>query len=111
MNLHDGFDAPVPTIVLAEEEFGGPGGKTAHGVLLHSEVFDARAVVEYLAAQQHAARGLPARSTVHLRRGNENRPRRDKSVVEVHIDATELPIQIPQTLHEGRRAAVEEHID
>ncbi|WP_049980101.1 DUF1611 domain-containing protein [Halolamina rubra] len=55
MNLHDGFDTPVPTIVLAEEEFGDPGGKTAHGVLLHSEVFDARAVVDSESAGEHPA--------------------------------------------------------
>jgi uncharacterized NAD-dependent epimerase/dehydratase family protein len=46
MNLRDAFDAPVPTIVLAEGEFGTPGGKTATGVVVHSEVFDPRAVVD-----------------------------------------------------------------
>jgi len=46
MNLHESFDAPVPTIVLAEGAFGEPGGKTSHGVVLHSEVFEARAVVD-----------------------------------------------------------------
>ena len=37
---------PVPAIVLAEGEFGEPGGKTANGVVLHSELFDVRAVVD-----------------------------------------------------------------
>lgn len=46
MNLRDAFDVPVPTIVLAEGEFGATGGKTANGVVMHSEVFDARAVVD-----------------------------------------------------------------
>ena len=46
MNLHDSFEPPVPTIVLAEGEFGKAGGKTAHGVVLHSELFEARAVVD-----------------------------------------------------------------
>lgn len=46
MNLRDAFDVPVPTIVLAEGEFGETGGKTANGVVMHSEVFDARAVVD-----------------------------------------------------------------
>lgn len=55
MNLHDNFDAPVPTIVLAQEEFGDPGGKTAHGVLLHSEVFDVRAVVDTETAGERPA--------------------------------------------------------
>jgi len=46
MNLRDQFEAPAPAIVLAEGEFGATGGKTAHGVVLHSEVFDARVVVD-----------------------------------------------------------------
>lgn len=46
MNLRDEFDAPVATIVLAEGEFGETGGKTANGVVMHSEVFDIRAVVD-----------------------------------------------------------------
>jgi len=46
MNLREHFDVPVPTIVLAEGEFGETGGKTANGVVMHSEVFDARAVVD-----------------------------------------------------------------
>lgn len=50
MNLRDAFDEPVPTIVLAEGEFGKTGGKTANGVVLHSEVFDARAVIDAEAA-------------------------------------------------------------
>ena len=40
------FDAPVPTVVLAEGEFGEPGGKTANGVVMHSELFEARVVVD-----------------------------------------------------------------
>lgn len=46
MNLRDQFEVPVPTVVLAEGEFGEPGGKTANGVVMHSEVFDVRAVVD-----------------------------------------------------------------
>lgn len=46
MNLHGSFDAPVPTIVLAEGEFGDIGGKTSNGVVLHSEVFEAMVVVD-----------------------------------------------------------------
>lgn len=46
MNLRESFDAPVPTIVLAEGEFGKTGGKTSNGVVMHSEVFEARAVVD-----------------------------------------------------------------
>lgn len=46
MNLRDAFDVPVPTIVLAEGEFGTQGGKTANGTVMHSEVFETRAVVD-----------------------------------------------------------------
>lgn len=46
MNLRKSFDVPVPAVVLAESEFGETGGKTANGVVLHSEVFDVRAVVD-----------------------------------------------------------------
>ncbi|WP_435360153.1 DUF1611 domain-containing protein [Haloarchaeobius sp. DFWS5] len=46
MNLRRSFDPPVPAVVLAEGEFGTPHGKTANGVVLHGELFDARAVVD-----------------------------------------------------------------
>lgn len=46
MNLRSAFDPPVPTVVLAEGEFGRPAGKTANGVVMHSELFEARAVVD-----------------------------------------------------------------
>ncbi len=46
MNLRDAFDPPVPTVVLAEGEFGEPGGKTANGVVMHSDLFEAVAVVD-----------------------------------------------------------------
>ncbi|MFB6234254.1 MAG: DUF1611 domain-containing protein [Halopenitus sp.] len=46
MNIRDSFELPVPAIVLAEGEFGETGGKTANGVVLHSEVFDAHAIVD-----------------------------------------------------------------
>ncbi|WP_458206982.1 DUF1611 domain-containing protein [Haladaptatus sp. NG-SE-30] len=46
MNLRDAFDAPAPAIVLAEGAFGTMDGKTANGVVMHSELFDARAVID-----------------------------------------------------------------
>ena len=46
MDLHSAFDAPAPAVVLAEGEFGAPGGKTANGVVMHGELFDARVVVD-----------------------------------------------------------------
>jgi uncharacterized NAD-dependent epimerase/dehydratase family protein len=46
MDLRSRFDTPAPAVVLAEGAVGEAGGKTAHGVVLHSEVFDARAVVD-----------------------------------------------------------------
>ena len=46
MNLRSAFDAPAPAIVLAEGEFGKTGGKTGNGVVMHSELFDTRVVVD-----------------------------------------------------------------
>jgi len=46
MRLKKAFDPPVPAIVLAEGEFGDPGGKTANGVVMHSELFNIRVVID-----------------------------------------------------------------
>lgn len=46
MDLRSAFPSAVPAIVLAEGEFGQPGGKTANGVVMHSELFDVQAVVD-----------------------------------------------------------------
>lgn len=46
MNLRSRYDPPVPVVVLAEDAFGEPDGKTANGVAMHSELFEARAVVD-----------------------------------------------------------------
>lgn len=46
MDVRSEFDTPVPTIVLAEGAFGRGGGKTANGVVLHSELFDTRSVID-----------------------------------------------------------------
>lgn len=58
MDLRTAFDPPVPTIVLAEGEFGKPGGKTANGVVMHSELFETRAVVDSTQAGRSAAEVL-----------------------------------------------------
>ncbi|UPW02188.1 DUF1611 domain-containing protein [Halorussus gelatinilyticus] len=55
MDLYDAFDAPVPAVVLAEGEFGTTEGKTANGVVMHSELFDVRAVVDSTRAGRSAA--------------------------------------------------------
>ncbi len=52
MNLRAAFDAPVPTVVLAEAEFGNTAGKTANGVVLESALFDAQAVIDSETAGQ-----------------------------------------------------------
>ncbi len=54
MNLRSEFDVRTPTVVLAEGEFGGTGGKTANGVTLHSEIFDVKVVIDSNAAGQLA---------------------------------------------------------
>ena len=63
MDLRGAFDAPVETIVLAENEFGAPGGKTANGVVTDSAVFDVRAVVDSTQAGSTVGRVLEAVST------------------------------------------------
>lgn len=55
MDLRSAFSVPAPAVVLAEGEFGTPHGKTANGVVLHSELFDVRAVVDSTAASQPAS--------------------------------------------------------
>lgn len=54
MNLHDAFDGPVPVVVLAEDMFGETGGKTANGVVMHSELFEAKAILDSSSAGQTA---------------------------------------------------------
>ncbi|KTG07698.1 hypothetical protein AUR64_02330 [Haloprofundus marisrubri] len=46
MDLHSQFEESTPAIVLAEGEFGRTGGKTANGVVLHSDLFEARVVID-----------------------------------------------------------------
>lgn len=46
MNLREAFDPPIPAVVLAEGAFGTPAGKTANGVVMHSELFEAAVVVD-----------------------------------------------------------------
>lgn len=46
MNLRSAFDPPASVIVLAEGAFGEVDGKTANGVVMHSELFDAAVVVD-----------------------------------------------------------------
>lgn len=58
MNLREAFNVPVPTIILAEGEFGKTGGKTANGVAMHSEIFDARAIIDSETAGRSARETL-----------------------------------------------------
>lgn len=46
VNLRSRYDPPVPAIVLAEEAFGEVDGKTANGVVMHSELFEVSAVID-----------------------------------------------------------------
>lgn len=55
MDLHDAFDSPAQTVVLAEGEFGQTGGKTANGVVMHSELFEARVVIDSTRAGKTAS--------------------------------------------------------
>lgn len=78
MNLRESFDVPVPTIVLAEGEFGKLGGKTANGVVMHSEIFDVQAIVDSETAGQSPATVL----------GKSNTP--DIPIVESVTDALDV---------------------
>lgn len=55
MDLHSTFETSAPAVVLAEGEFGEPGGKTANGVVLHGDLFDAAVVVDSTHAGETAA--------------------------------------------------------
>jgi uncharacterized NAD-dependent epimerase/dehydratase family protein len=46
MNLREEFETPVPAVVLAEGALGTTNGKTANGIVMHSEIFDVRAIVD-----------------------------------------------------------------
>lgn len=74
MNLRDAFDPPVPTVVLGEGEFGQPVGKTANGVVLQSDLFDARAVVDSTRAGRSAAEVLGRAGGAGDRAGGAVRP-------------------------------------
>ncbi|WP_049903922.1 DUF1611 domain-containing protein [Halococcus agarilyticus] len=54
MNLREAFSPPTPTIVLADNAFGMSDGKTANGVVMHSDVFSVEAVVDTERAGQTA---------------------------------------------------------
>jgi uncharacterized NAD-dependent epimerase/dehydratase family protein len=55
MNLYSDFEKGTPAVVLAEGAFGTASGKTTHGILMHGELFDTRAVVDSTRAGQTAA--------------------------------------------------------
>lgn len=55
MRLREEFPLDAPAIVLAEGKFGEPEGKTANGVVMHSEVFEAAAIVDSTKAGETAA--------------------------------------------------------
>lgn len=52
MNLREAFSPPTPTIVLADGAFGTSDGKTANGIVMHSDVFSVEAIVDI----EHAGR-------------------------------------------------------
>ena len=58
MNLYSTFERGTPAIVLAEGAFGTASGKTANGVVMHGELFDARAVVDSTNADRSTADAL-----------------------------------------------------
>lgn len=78
MHLRDMLDTPASAIVLAEGEFGEPGGKTANGVVLHSEVFESVVIVDSTTAGRTPAEVL----------GRSDAP--DVPIVESMINALDM---------------------
>ncbi|GAA0248679.1 DUF1611 domain-containing protein [Haladaptatus pallidirubidus] len=66
MNLREAFDAPAPAIILAEGAFGTMDGKTANGVVMHSELFDAKAVIDSTHAGEDAGEILGRKDVVDV---------------------------------------------
>jgi uncharacterized NAD-dependent epimerase/dehydratase family protein len=66
MDLRTKFGRDTPAIVLAEGEFGETGGKTANGVVLHSNLFDARVIVDSTTAGQTADEVLERPGSVSI---------------------------------------------
>lgn len=58
MNLRSAFEIPVPAIVLAEGAFGRRAGKTANGVVSHSDIFEPCAIVDSECVETTAAAAL-----------------------------------------------------
>ncbi len=58
MDLRRKYDEGTPAVVLAEGEFGQPEGKTANGIVMHGELFDAQAVVDSTCPSPNAGAAL-----------------------------------------------------
>lgn len=58
MDLYSTFEPNTPAIILAEGEFGTTEGKTANGVVMHSELFDARIVIDSTRAERRSGEVL-----------------------------------------------------
>ncbi|WP_227352741.1 DUF1611 domain-containing protein [Haladaptatus salinisoli] len=113
MNLRDAFDAPAPAIVLAEGAFGTMDGKTANGVVMHSELFDARAVVDSTRAGSDAgdALGRPDVADVPVVASTsealERAPDAEALVVGVAPAGGALPDEWVEDIEEAVRAGVD----
>jgi len=109
MNLHSMFEANTPVIVLAEGEFGRPGGKTANGVVMHSSLFDVRVVIDStceandagVALDNDAAAGIPV--VDDMTAAMERAPDATALVVGVAPAGGALPPEWVEDIHQAMR--------
>ncbi|NHX37968.1 MULTISPECIES: DUF1611 domain-containing protein [Halolamina] len=110
MNLRESFNAPTPVIVLAEGEFGKTGGKTSNGVVLNSELFDARVVVDSETAGESPASVLGRREAPEIpivssvSEALETAPETEALIIGVAPAGGELPDAWVTGLEEAIRA-------
>ena len=97
MNFYSTFDPGTPAVVLAEGAFGTPSGKTANGVVMHGELFDARVVVDSTRAGTTAdavlgREGVPSVPVVDsMRSALDYAPEAEALVIGVAPAGGELP--------------------
>jgi len=113
MNLRDAFDAPAPALVLAEGAFGTMDGKTANGVVMHSELFDAQAVIDSTHAGEAASEVLGRANVTDVpivsstEDALERAPDAEALVIGVAPAGGELPDEWVSDIEEAIRAGID----
>lgn len=113
MNLRDAFDAPAPALVLAEGAFGTMDGKTANGVVMHSELFDAQAVIDSTHTDEAASEVLGRADVADVpivsstEDALERAPDAEALVIGVAPAGGELPDEWVNDIEEAIRAGID----